>query len=160
MISEKKVIAIIILLVLFISVMIITTTKNCGSNDSCFDKSAKICSIAKVITRSNDNIYKYQVLGRKSNDCVIEVTLVKLSETQSKDLRDALDGRNMKCRIPREILREKSIKDLQNLNDYCTGDLKEAILEITLDKMYDLIVKNFGQVTTEIEDIRNTTQSK
>jgi len=150
--------ALLIVIVAIASLILITRPKNCNSDDICFNKAAAKCSIAKVVTFSNDNKYNYEILGKKKENCIIEATLLNLSNNQPKDLRDALNGRSMKCSIPVEILRNKPVKDIENLNDYCNGPLKEVILEITIEKMYDLIVRNLGKISTEIIDVRNITK--
>lgn len=153
MLNKRKVTIIIVLVIIIISTVIITSAKNCKSDDNCFNKATQKCSLAKVKTFNNDNLYNYKIIGKKSDNCIIEVTLVSLSESQTKDLREALNERSMTCSIPKELFQNKTIKDIDNLNDYCTGPLKEAILEITIDKMYELIVKDIGSLSTELVNI-------
>ena len=42
------------------------------------------------------------------------------------------------------------ITKINNLNDYCTGQLKETILSITVEKLYEIIVKNIGNITLQL----------
>ena len=83
---------------------------------------------------------------------IIEVTLTKVSDSKAVELKNALEGKSMKCSITREILKEKPIKEIKTLNDYCTGQLKEAMLELSLNKLYEIVIKNLGPLTTEFKN--------
>ncbi len=144
--NKKKGIIIVVLLIAIISLIFITSAKNCGTDDTCFNKASSRCALAKVTTFTNDNKYQYEIVGKKQDNCILDVTLLNLSTSQSQYLQNALNGKSMRCAIPLEILKEKQIKNIDNLNDYCTGELKESILQITIEKLYDLIVKNLGDV--------------
>jgi len=157
-IDKKKVIAIVSILVLLTAFIILTRPKNCHTDDACFSVAASKCNLAKVITLSNDNKYQYEVLGKKGANCIIKATLLNLSESQSLDLRNALNGRDMKCAISLELLKTKHIKDIENLNKYCTGDLKEAILEITTEKLQDIIIENMGEIAIDLKGINTVTK--
>lgn len=149
-VSKTKVIILLFLLVCIIGIFFFTRAKNCVNDDSCFNNYANKCSKAKVVTTNNDNKYSYEILGSKGSNCIVMVTLLNLSDSQPNDMKLALEGRSMSCAIARNDLSEgKSIKDIKNLNDYCTGSLKEAILQVTLDKMYSIIVKNIGPLATQ-----------
>lgn len=151
-VDKKKVITLVVILIVIAAIFLLTKPKNCGSDDSCFNSAVGRCSKAKVNTLSDDNKYIYEILGKKGNNCIIEVTLLKLSESQPYDLKKALEGKSMKCAISTEMLQNQTIKQITNLNDYCTGPLKESILQITLDEMYDIIVKNIGPLTSNFKN--------
>lgn len=153
--DKKKVIVVIVILIALASLILITSAKNCGTDNTCFNKASSRCALSKVNTISNDNNYKYEIIGKKQNNCIIEVTLLSLSQSQGKDLQDALNGRSMTCAIPQEILKNQQVKNLDNLNDYCTGQLKEAILQITVEKLYDLVVKNVDKISTDVTNLSN-----
>ena len=108
---KKKVIILFIILFATLSFIIITRPKNCETNDLCFNNAASRCSLAKVTTVSNDNKYQYEIIGKKGDNCIIESKLLNLSDSQPKDLRDALNGRIMKCSLPIELIRNKPVKE-------------------------------------------------
>ena len=148
-IDKKKVIGILIVLAAIAVVTFISLPKNCDSDISCFDNSASKCSKAKVTTFKDDNQYMYNVLSKKKDNCLIEVRLLTLSETRPYDLKQALEGKSMTCSIPRVVLQSQTLAQISNLNDFCSGQLKEAILQITIDEMYSIIVKNIGPIAVE-----------
>ena len=151
-VDKKKVIALVIILIAIAAIYFFSRPKDCGTDDNCFNSYAAGCSKAKVNTISSQNNYNYEVLGKKRDNCIIEVTLTKVSDTQPADMKQALEGRSMKCAIPRSTLETTPVNNIDSLNDYCTGPLKEAILQLTLDKMYDLIVKNLGPLSAEFAE--------
>lgn len=149
--DKKKVIAIVIVLVAIALVFLIIKTKNCGSDDACFNSASAKCSRAKVTTFSQENQYHYQVLGEKRDNCIIEVTLLDLSDSQPTDVQRALEGKSMTCAVPLTELQTTAVKDMENLIDMCSGQLKEANLQIAIDKMYEIIVKNIGPIALEFQ---------
>ncbi len=150
--DKKKVIILGIILILIALIFLSTMPKKCNTNYDCFRQAELKCSKAKV-TISENNTYSYEILGKNKNNCLIEITLLKLSENEIVELKNNLEGRKMNCVITKEILKDKSVKDLENINNYCTGPLKEAILEITINKMYEIIVKNIGPLASELRGI-------
>lgn len=145
--NQKKVIAFLLVLAALILIVLLGTANNCKEDKECFDNSAARCARAMATLEKEGNILNYEIEGKKDDSCLIDVKLIRLSEGQSVSMRQALEGRDMKCSIPLEILQNKSIVEIENTNDYCTGPLKEATLEITLEKMYEIIVKNIGPIT-------------
>ncbi|MBS3161130.1 hypothetical protein J4476_00325, partial [Candidatus Woesearchaeota archaeon] len=154
-INKKKVSVLIFLVILLTVIIVINTPSNCKSDYYCFNDHVLDCSKAKVITEKDDNTYYYEVLSKKDDNCIIKVQLNKLSNSQSNDLKKALEGKNMLCSIPSSTLEVKDIKSITNLNDYCSGQLKEAVLEVTIQKLYDVVVENIGPIAAEL---RNSTR--
>ena len=149
MLDKKKVIGIFVLFFIIINFYLFSLPKNCNYDDSCFNDAAAKCSRAKVISYKEGNEYNYEVLARKKDDCIINVKLARISEEKAEDIRSALEGKSMICSVPEETLKTKSLNEIENLNDFCTGALKEAILEVTVNGMYELVVKNIGSIAAE-----------
>ncbi|MEK6948093.1 MAG: hypothetical protein AABX19_02520 [Nanoarchaeota archaeon] len=154
-VNKKKVSVLVFLIILLAIIVIINTPKNCKNDYYCFNDHVLDCSKAKVITEKDGSTYYYEVLSKKDDNCIVKVQLNKLSDTQSKDLKKALEGKSMLCSIPSSTLEVKDIKSIPNLNDYCSGQLKEAVLEVTIQKLYDVVVENIGPIAAQI---RNSTR--
>ena len=150
LVDKKKVIILVIILLAIVAVFFFSKPKNCESNETCFNSAAAKCSRATLNTLNQDNSYNYEILGKKGDNCLVKVSLIQVSQTQPFDIKQALEGRDMKCSIPFEKLKVP-IKEIENFNDYCTGPLKEAILELTIDRMYEIIVQNIGSVASQIK---------
>ncbi|HLC85880.1 MAG TPA: hypothetical protein VJG30_01170 [Candidatus Nanoarchaeia archaeon] len=152
-VNKKKVAVLIVLIVVLGILFYINTPKKCARDYDCFSSNVVKCSKASVLSTKEDNLYFYEVLGKKQDNCIVKVRLMKLSETQSHDLRKALEGKSMSCSLPISLLESKDINSIDNLNDYCTGQLKEAILEVTLQKMYDVVVQNIGPIASQLRGV-------
>jgi hypothetical protein len=148
---QKKVVLLVFLLICLSILFFISRPKNCGEDITCFDNSAGRCSKAKVATVYSDmHNYEYEILGKKDENCIIQATLLKASPDISVELRKVLEGKSMLCAIPKEMLKEKSITKVEHIIDYCNGLLKETFLQITIDEMYNLIVKNLGIIKGQV----------
>jgi len=117
---------------------------NCGEDDVCFLEKSKSCRPAKVLSSDGDAHYKYVIKGRHAQNCVFSVTLLDLDESSGVVLPTVLEGKSMTCSLPRELVSETRLKDIEGLSSYCSGPLKEASLEISIQKMYEIIVQNLG----------------
>ena len=57
----------------------------------------------------------------------------------------------MTCNIPYDVLDYVNILEEQRLLSYCSGPLKEAMLELMIEKLYGSIAQNFGTILNELE---------
>ena len=152
MYNKKRVIwsVIVVLIVLVVLLFLINYPKNCKSSDDCFSLRAKNCKLTKAELDKDGNTFSYEILGKTGSDCLVKVGMLKVAENQPADLKKALEGKDMECRIPQFLLQQRNIKVINNLNDYCTGQLKETILSITVEKLYEIVVKNIGNITLQL----------
>ena len=150
----KKRLQILAALVIALLVLIVLmNARNCESNEECFNRYASKCSRATANVVAQDNVFLYEVQGKKTEEgvknCIVKVTLVRLEESATPNLKKALEGRGMLCHVPRTLLAETPLSHIENINDYCTGPLKEVLLQISLEKLYDVVVKNIGPLSLQ-----------
>lgn len=150
-VDKKKVIGLVAILIIILAVFFLSRPKNCGTDNSCFNSAAAKCSKAEVTTFNKNSEYHYEILGKKKDNCIIEATLLDLSDDQTADIQNALEGKSMKCSIPITLLQTQTIDKIENISDLCSGQLKEATLQITADKMYEIIVQNIGPIALEFQ---------
>ncbi len=140
-----------------LAIIILMYTKDCKSDEACFSKYSVECKQAKLVGVSQNNFFLYEIKGKEvqagEKRCIVKVTLLKLEETANQNLKNALEGKGMLCHIPQYLLFQKHLDQIENLNDYCTGPLKEVLLEISLEKLYNIVVKNIGPVALEFSKI-------
>jgi len=108
---------------------------------------------SKVETMNKGNLYLYEVKGKKGNDCILTIFLKTIGTSQDEILNQMLAQKGMICGVPMDLLQIKNISQINDISDYCTGPLKEAALEIVLEKVYSIVVANIGQITLEYENI-------
>ena len=127
-------------------------SKDCGDDLSCFDARAASCLPAHVSVFTGDSLYDYAVKGKHGDDCIVSVRLVELHENERAELKELLEGKEMVCSLPRATLNEINLLDVQGLTSFCTGPLKEVSLEISVQKIYELVVQNLGPIASEYRD--------
>ncbi len=142
-------VACILVLVLLILVF---SPKRCGTNEQCFNERAAVCKRAAVTITNLENNYYYEVRGKKgAESCIVKVVLVKTNPNAAENLKRALEGKGMLCEIPRTLLAVTPLAKIENINDYCTGPLKEVLLEISLENLYEIVVKQIGPIAVQFQ---------
>jgi len=149
----KEVVIASAILIVIIILFVLSIPKNCKDNEECFNSASSICKKAKANLLKDEDVYNYYIRGKKDDNCVVKITMLQVSEKKSLSMKEGLEGRYMDCAVPMKLMSEKPINKMSEINDYCTGPLKEAILEISLQKMYELIVKDIGNVTIALQEV-------
>lgn len=157
--SKRKIYFLIlgIIIAVFIILIFVMIPKNCGKEKDCFNEKAKICKSTKVNLLLEGGLYEYRINGKKGEECIATVHLVKTSDSIQPDKKEKLENKKMNCKIPLELLKTKELAEWKELSEYCSGELKEAILEISLEKLYGVVVSNIGEVSMGFKDALETT---
>tara|TARA_Y100000310_G_scaffold343359_1_gene450599 strand:+ start:7949 stop:8464 length:516 start_codon:yes stop_codon:yes gene_type:complete len=139
----------IIILVIFV-IFFVSYETNCGDDQECFMNAAESCKMARVDVDKENNIFSYRITGSNGDSCLVEVTVI---QTKSDPREEGLFlGKSMLCNIPKEDLGQYLVSEIPNLIDYCSGELKEAMYEFIIDKMYGVIAQNLGEIISDIKD--------
>lgn len=134
-------------LILFVIVAVLLFyEKDCGFSKECFENSFQKCEKAKVLLEEDKNIFEYKITGSKSNSCVVSVTITKLDPAASKEAVNLFQGKSMVCNIPRSQTFET-----ENILQYCSGPLKEAIYELIIQKLYGILAENLGDIISQVQ---------
>lgn len=139
----------IILLFFFIGIF----KKTC-IDESCFQKSLSKCSPAEFITTRNNNLYHYTISRSFSDDCSVNIKFLRFAPGSDPDIQN-LKGKSMECRIPKEITSKTNINNLDDILQYCHGQLKEGIQKLIIKRMYTLIIENIGDIVKETNEFFN-----
>lgn len=111
----------------------------------CFQNSMKECDKVSYVNDEPEASWKYQILGKEDNLCVVDV---KLLQAKKGELGiDKITGYSMSCYYPIGIGTYPE-KDLSK----CHGRLKEELQRIVIEKLHSNILENLG----EIEDVINS----
>ena len=124
--------------------------KNC-KDEECFDDAIKFCSPVKYDRPINNNVYRYEISRSLGENCKMEISLESSSTGTDFETREKLEGKSMKCYIPKVQLYSIDLKEVENLLGYCTGPLKEGIYEIIIKKMYGIILSNLGDILGDVQ---------
>lgn len=123
--------------------------KNCEQDKECFSEKLAKCSPAKYDAIINNNYYEYFVKGTRSDGCVLHIKLKKMGSGTPLDQIKLFEGKEMTCIIPEDEL-DIDLENINNLLNHCTGNLKEAIYEHIITKMYGLVLKNIDPILDEL----------
>lgn len=110
-------------------------------NQTCFDDYLKECKKAKFYS-SGKMVFEYKILGEDS-DCKVNVKLLEGDLTNQESLK--LEKREMVCSLPFGVVMVPEA-DLGR----CTGQLKEGLQELIINKLYSYVVQNFGKINADL----------
>jgi len=104
-----------------------------------FNKAMFDCSKAKYINDAESAVWEYRILGKEAENCVVNVKLISIKNGVIDTQR--LEGKEMICKLPLRWVGspETEIKK-------CSGELKEGMQEIMIEKMHSYISSNIQKV--------------
>lgn len=117
---------------------------------SCFQDHMVECSRATYVNEEPEASWRYTVLRRTRESCVIDVILLQAKEGDLK-LRES-EGAHMECAYPSGVVAYPD-KDLS----VCHGILKENLQNIIIERLHSYLLENLGEIKDEF---RNVTMSQ
>lgn len=118
-------------------------TKNCADY-GCFKSAMASCSKMNYINEGQDASWGYTILGASGGDCIVRVKL--LQAKQGTLNIDQLRGYYMDCAYSLGVTGYPE-SDLSK----CHGRLKEELQQIVIQKLYQYIVDNLGQISDNLK---------
>lgn len=116
--------------------------KECETK-TCFEKALEKCEKAKYVYDAQ-NIWLYEIKSKKQEKCLVSVELLQIKYGILESRR--LEGKKMVCEIPLGSV-EMPGSDLSK----CSGELKEEVQQIIIEKMHSYIIENIGKISKELE---------
>lgn len=113
---------------------------------ACFLSHQIKCDKTKFTNNLEDATWKYRVLGKDSESCQIEVTL--LSVTKGSVELGKLQGKSMVCDL--EI--GSNLKPEADVSK-CHGILKEELQQLMINKLHSYIISNLGSLGEELQKV-------
>jgi hypothetical protein len=117
-----------VLLIAFLLVTFWPTTNDCGTDRQCFLNQAIGCLQADYHAELNGTVIRYS-----TDKCIVIVKVEKVGAIEPKELRDALEGKSMRCDISQGI--DDTFLDFPPPLDNCTGPLSDEIAAARLALM-------------------------
>lgn len=116
--------------------------KDCGSDQSCFETAAQTCEPAKISVLTEDEasimgIYS-EIRGLDGDDCVLYLRVTQFEmkstgvplEPSEQELFDQLqkdfkmlEGKDLICKIPKELIAGEDLLSMATPEELCTGSL-------------------------------------
>ena len=117
---------------------------DCKNDISCYNSHLKECKGAKLNIIEDGSNFLYQIQGKEKNTCKIKVTLLDMPSETDQETINLFKEKFMICNL--ELNATYDVEILP----YCTGPLKEAIYELTISKMYNILAQSLGDIISEI----------
>jgi len=149
---KKIILPILLLLIIILALFYIGIFQKPCLDESCFKDALSNCNSAQYVKQKNNNLYVYTIFNSIDKECSIDIKLERLAPGSDPDLVRLLEGKSMSCKIPKTLLAETNLDDLDNILQYCTGELKEGILELIIQKMYTLIIENLDEIVQQSKE--------
>lgn len=108
---------------------------------SCFQEKMARCSLASYVREEPQATWKYDIEGRKLDECRIQVTLLQAKEGDL-ELRE-FEGDSMDCSYPLGTLSFPE-KDMAR----CHGLLKEDLQGLIIKKLHQYVLDNLGEIAS------------
>jgi len=139
----KPVILGIIILIAIISVYLTFFYARKCSDGICFNAALSKCKKAKYIDDAIDAVWAYEIKGKASGECKVEVELVQLKQGATE--MEALQKKSMVCYMPLG-----TISSPQENLARCHGLLKEEMQSLIITRLHNYIVDNLGEIAQEL----------
>ncbi len=131
--------------ILIVATAVVTNYEtNCEENEECFNRAFFTCTKAKVLGEQEGSIFEYKILERDGENCIVSIELVEVNPDLDELTKQRFQDKSMQCLLP---INEGFTTDKLNL---CEGPLKEAIYEVTIQKMYNLLAQNLGEIISQM----------
>lgn len=119
------VVIIVVLLIFFVPYMI--GVKECSDNE-CFITEANQCNPAFLVVDDEGTVYEY----KSFTDCTLTKSITKVSDAEPFMIKELFTEKSMTCSYDKGAFDEKWLTTLLGGLDQCTGQLKEALYELTI----------------------------
>lgn len=148
---QKILITATIILLIIIEAFFLGIIKKSCHDDICFRDSLQRCSPAKYLQLENFNYYKWTINGESKDNCNVDIQLVKMAAGTPVDKVLLFEGKEMSCKVPSDVIKKTESSKVENILNYCTGPLKEAIYQSIIERLYTVIVANLGNAIKELD---------
>ncbi len=125
--------------------------KDCARDKICFKQQLNDCKTAKLITIKNDNVYSYTIGSSFGSTCSMTITMERIALGSDPQFRRLLEGKSMRCDIPRTDTNTIDPDNFNSFIDYCSGPFKEGLYELVIQRMYTVVVKELSGIFTQAE---------
>ena len=116
------------------------------SNMECFQSHQEKCVRTNYIRDTEDTTWKYTIKGKTGEDCEINVKALVIKKGTAD--KQKLQGKEMACYLP---IRSLSLPEADL--GLCTGELKEEMQNLIIQKLHEYIIENIEEIDEELEKV-------
>lgn len=95
---------------------------------ACFIPAANDCRDLNVTIQEDIGTFRYS----SSPDCIFKKTLVSMNGTESREIRNLLEGKNMTCIYTKGKFDQRLVTTLIGGIEYCRGELKDNLARLVI----------------------------
>lgn len=147
----KILITITLVILIVITAFLFGLVKKECKTDACFKESLERCSTATYMQLENYNYYQWTIDGKRGDNCKMDVELVRMAIGTPVDKVRLFEGKGMDCMVPLDVLKKTDSSKVENILNYCTGPLKEAVYQSIIERLYTVIIANLGTAIKELD---------
>jgi hypothetical protein len=143
---KRGILVLVILIVLAVAVYFTWFYSSECEDESCFKARQIQCSKTSFVKDSEDATWLYKIKGKQGGKCEIraEVLSMKKGSLEYKNL----EGKSMDC-----FLNVGSVASPESDISLCTGELKEEMQNLIIQKLHKYIVDSVGEISEELERV-------
>ena len=113
---------------------------------ACFQAHQEKCVKTKFINDEQDTTWKYTIRGKEGGTCRINVEALTIKKGDID--KQKLEGKEMDCYLPLGSIVEPE-SDLAR----CTGELKEDMQNLIIQRLHAYIIENVDEIDEELEQL-------
>tara|TARA_Y100000310_G_C20598654_1_gene771847 strand:+ start:384 stop:842 length:459 start_codon:yes stop_codon:yes gene_type:complete len=110
---------------------------------ACFQTHQAECSRAKFVRDGQETVWSYHIRGKSSGMCKVDVEILGIKKGAVSNQK--LEGKSMTCMLPVGNL-DPPESDITG----CSGQLREELQDIIIQKLHAYVVDNLGEIGVEL----------
>ncbi len=138
------IIPIIIIILVIIGVFYFSYEFDCADDKSCYNRHLENCKKTKLTVLDEGSTFTYQIKGQDNDQCKVRVTILDMPSETELEVASLFEGKSMDCKV------DKGTTFNTEILPYCTGPLKEAIYELTIQKMYNILAQSLSDIIAKL----------
>ncbi len=123
----KLVTTLLLIIIIMAAIILLFSPASCATKD-CFLEKANACKRATY----QNTIAGAQINYESKSDCTIVKTLVKVADTEPKEIKEKFEGKSMMCAYHENDFSPMHIETLSGLIVDCEGPLKQELIKYVI----------------------------
>lgn len=144
----KWALAIIATIVLAVAIVYVYFNLRECKDRECFNAKLVSCSQYRYVDNAEEAVWLYKIQGKSetnTNSCIVDVKLVQIKN--GNVAISGGEGKNMVCSLPLGVV----VSPPSDIGK-CSGQLREFMQSLIIDKLHQYILSNLGQIDQSLNN--------
>ncbi len=128
--------------------------ESCGQDGACFNTKLAACKPSSFLNIKNNNVYSYKIANMFGKSCILTITLERTAVGTEPEIVSLLEGKSMRCHVPKKELQQVQVDKVNSILQYCHGELKEGLYALIINRMYTYLIAQLGPIQEQIDQLR------